>query len=120
FISLALCPEGGSSILLERIAGRRNAAKWLMLGEKFAAQEALDAGLISALSARGSALEDARQTAAKLAAKPIDALRLTKHMLREPGRAALMQAFDNERDRFNERLKSEEAQQIFQQFFKRG
>src|SRR5690606_12173208 len=30
FISLALCPEGGSSLLLEQIAGRRKAAQWLM------------------------------------------------------------------------------------------
>ena len=119
FISLALCPEGGSSILLERIAGRRKAAKWLLLGERFDAREALEAGLLTKLSEKGCALLDAQQTAAALRAKPIQALRLTKRMLREPGRAELMAAFDRERDNFNERLKCDEAQEMFSRFFRR-
>lgn len=119
FISLALCPEGGSSLLMERIVGRRHAAKWLLLGEKFGAREALDAGLLTSMSQSGCALDDARRTAAALCTKPIEALRLTKRMLREPGRAELMSTFDNERENFNERLKSDEAQQIFRRFFKR-
>lgn len=120
FISLALCPEGGSSVLLERIAGRRKAAQWLMLGERFGAQEAYEAGLLTAISERGQALADARATAASLSEKSIEALRLTKQMLREPGRAELMAAFDNERDRFNERLQSDQAQAIFKRFFERS
>lgn len=120
FISLALCPEGGSSLLLERIAGRRKAAQWLMLGERFGAREAHEAGLLTAISEQGRALDDAKATAAALAEKPLDALRLTKRMLREPGRAELMAAFDNERDRFNERLRSDSAQAIFQRFFERS
>lgn len=119
FISLALCPEGGASLLLERIAGRRKAAQWLMLGERFGAQEAYAAGLVSAISEPGGTLTDAKATAAALAEKPIAALRMTKRMMREPGRPQLMAAFDKERDHFNERLRSEEAQAIFKRFFER-
>lgn len=120
FISLALCPEGGSSILLERIVGRRKAAQWLLLGEKFGAQEAMQAGLLTALSEKGRTLQDARDTAAALGSKPLQALRLTKRMLREPGRPQLMATFDDERDKFNQRLKSDEAQEIFKRFFQRN
>lgn len=119
FISLALCPEGGSSLILEQLAGRRKAAQWLMLGEKFDVQEALEAGFVTAVSERGRTLADARKTADTLASKPIKALRVTKNMLREPGRPALMDAFDNERDQFKERLNSDEAQAIFKGFFDR-
>lgn len=120
FVSLALCPEGGSSLILERIVGRRKAAQWLMMGEKFGAQEAFEAGLVTAVSEHGQALADAHKAADTLATKPIQALRMTKSILREPGRPALMAAFDNERDCFNERLKSDEAQQIFKRFFDRN
>lgn len=119
FVALGLCPEGGSSLLLERIAGRRKAAEWLMQGKRFDAQEAFDAGLLTAVSDNGQALVDAKAAVATLAKQPIQALRLTKHMLREPGRAELNQAFDIERDRFQERLLTDEAQATFQRFFKR-
>ena len=119
FISMALCPEGGSSLLLERIAGRRKAAKWLLLGDGFDAREALEAGLLTEISEKGRVLQDARRTAAALRGKPIQALRLTKRMLREPGRAELMATFDRERENFNERLKCDEAQEIFRRFFRR-
>lgn len=117
FVSLALCPEGGSSQLLERIAGRRKATEWLLLGERFSAREAADAGLLTRLSAPGQALADAQATADTLAQKPAQALRLTKRMLREPGRAELMAVLDSERKHFQERLNSDEAQAVFRRFF---
>lgn len=119
FISLALCPEGGSSLLLEQIAGRRKTAQWLMLGNQFDAQDALEGGLVTSVCPCGQALAEARRTAAVLATKPLQALRLTKRMLREPGRPALMAAMDAERERFGERLASSEAQALFKRFFER-
>lgn len=119
FVSLGLCPEGGSSILLEAIAGRRKAAQWLLQGKRFDAREALNAGLLTALSENGQALADAQEVATSLARQPVAALRLTKRMLREPGRPALMQTFDTERDMFQERLGSDEAQAAFKRFFER-
>ncbi|NLC37090.1 MAG: enoyl-CoA hydratase [Alcaligenaceae bacterium] len=120
FVSMGLCPEGGSSQILERIAGRRKSSEWLLLGDRFSAREAAEAGLLTALSEPGQAMADARATAAKLAEKPIQALRLTKRMLREPGRAELMAVLDSERELFRERLNSEEAQQVFRNFFERS
>src|SRR5689334_562366 len=47
FVDLALVPEAGSSLLLPQFAGRRRAARYLLLGEPFGVDEALDAGIIS-------------------------------------------------------------------------
>ena len=119
FVTLGLCPEGGASLLLERQVGRRKASQWLLLGERFSAAEAAEAGFISAVSAEGQARQDADTTAIALMQKPIQALRLTKRMLREPARAELDATFDVERDRFQERLNSAEAQEAFRKFFER-
>lgn len=40
FINLGLVPEYASSYLLPKLAGRRKASEWLMLGEPFGADEA--------------------------------------------------------------------------------
>ena len=119
FVSLGLCPEGGSSTLLAQLVGARRAAEWLLQGKRFDATEACDSGFITAVTPPGQALARAQATAAALAQQPLQALRISKRMLREPARAQLMRTFDNERDLFTERLKSEEAQAAFRRFFER-
>lgn len=119
FVSLGLCPEGGSSTLLTQLVGARRASEWLLLGKRFDATEAYDSGFITAVAQPGQALALAQAAAAALERQPAQALRISKRMLREPGRARLMETFDNERDLFTERLKSEEAQAAFRQFFAR-
>src|SRR3990170_8850599 len=47
FVDLGLVPEAGSSLLLPRLAGRRRAARHLLLGEPFGADEARECGLVS-------------------------------------------------------------------------
>ena len=41
FVDLGLVPEAASSLILPRLAGRRAAARHLLLGEPFGAEEAL-------------------------------------------------------------------------------
>lgn len=117
FVSLGLCPEGGSSLLMAQMAGPRRTAEWLLLGKPFTAGQACDSGFITAVTPPGQALERARQTAEELATQPGQALRGSKRLLRRAGRIALEQAFDAERDLFAERLRSDEAQAAFQRFF---
>src|SRR5437764_12355250 len=47
FVDLALVPEAASTLLLPRLAGRRRAARYLLLCELFGAQEAEAIGLVS-------------------------------------------------------------------------
>lgn len=119
FLALGLCPEGGSSLLMARLAGTRRAAEWLLLGKPFSAREAADCGFITAVSATGKAMEDAQAAASALARQPVQALRASKRLLRQADQAALTQTFDRERDLFTERLQSDEAQAAFKQFFAR-
>lgn len=119
FVSLGLCPEGASSLLLSRIAGSRRAAQWLLGATPFGAAEAFDGQLLTAISATGDTLADARLCAQRLATHPVQALRLSKRMMRDPDRAEVARVLDAERDQFLARLHSAEAQAAFQKFFAR-
>jgi len=116
FVALGLCPEGASSLLLPRLAGARRAAQWLLQGKAFGADEAMQAGLATAVTEPGQALAAARATAAELAAQPREALRLTKSMLKRTDRAAIDETLDFEAAQFRARLQTPEAQQAFARF----
>ncbi len=84
FVNLGLCPEAGSSLLLQRLVGYPRAAELLMLGEPFDGAAAHAMGLVTALCEAGQLLPQAQATARKLAAKPRAALRATKAMMKRP------------------------------------
>ncbi|MGB3423911.1 MAG: enoyl-CoA hydratase-related protein [Castellaniella sp.] len=117
FVSLGLCPEGASSLLLPRLAGERRAARWLLGAEPFGAEDALAGQVLSAVA--DDPLAAARACAQSLAAQPGPAVRTSKRLLREPGRAEVHRVLDTEAAVFFERLKSPEAQAAFQKFFAR-
>src|SRR3954453_6492831 len=82
FVDLALAPEAASSLLLPWLAGRRRAARYLLLAEPFGAAEALDCGLVSHRVAVGGLDAKLKEIVAALLAKPAEALRLTQKLLR--------------------------------------
>ncbi|MEN5160400.1 enoyl-CoA hydratase-related protein [Achromobacter spanius] len=118
FVALGLCPEGASSLLLPRLAGRR-AAEWLMQGKAFSADDAVQAGLATSATPKGQALAAALATAADLARQPPAALRLTKAMMKRADRQAIQETLDYEAQQFRARLQTEEAQAAFAKFFKK-
>ncbi len=118
FVSLGLVPEGASTLLLPRLAGWKRAADLLLLGREFTAAEALQAGLLTGVTAKGGALARVREAAAQLQALPPEALRATKALLRRPDRAAVKEAIDLEMAEFRRRLPSPEAQAAFAAFFR--
>lgn len=118
FVALGLCPEGASSLLMPRLAGRR-AAEWLLQGKAFSAADAHEAGLATSVAPKGQALAAARATAADLARQPPAALRLTKAMMKRANRQAIQETLDYEAQQFRARLQTEEAQAAFAKFFKK-
>lgn len=118
FVALGLCPEGASSLLMPRLAGRR-AAEWLLQGKAFSARDAHEAGLATSVTAKGQALAAAQATAADLARQPPAALRLTKAMMKRADRQAIQETLDYEAQQFRARLQTEEAQAAFAKFFKK-
>jgi enoyl-CoA hydratase/carnithine racemase len=117
FVDLALVPEAASSLLLPRLAGRRRAARYLLLGEAFGADEALAIGVASHV-VEPAALETAlADTVQRLLAKPPGALRATQKLLRHGTRDEIVERMQLESQQFAERLESPEAKQAITAFF---
>jgi enoyl-CoA hydratase/carnithine racemase len=117
FVDLALVPEAASSLLLPRLAGRRRAARYLLLGEPFGAEEALDSGIASHVVAPAELDSAISETVAALLAKPAEALRLTQRLLRAGTEDEMLERMELENGYFAERLRSGEVKAAILGFF---
>ena len=117
FVDLALVPEAASTLLLPRLAGRRRAARYLLLAEPFGAEEAHDIGLISHLAPGGGLDEALDRIVAALLAKPAKALQLTQGLLRHGTADEILARMELESGHFAERLQSDEVKQAIAAFF---
>lgn len=115
FIDLALAPEAGSSLLMPAMLGATAARRFLMLGDTLEALDAASAGLVSGVYEDADA--KALETAQALAAKPHEAMRTTKQLMRDAIGGSVAAAIDREGEMFRERLASAEAQAQFAKFF---
>ena len=119
FVDLGLVPEAASSLLLPRLAGRRIAARYLLLCEPFGAREALDAGIVSHVAPAGDADRELQRLVAALLAKPAEALRRTQHLLRQGTRDEVLERMKVEGDEFADRLASDEVKAAIAAFFEK-
>jgi enoyl-CoA hydratase/carnithine racemase len=117
FVDLALVPEAASSLLFPRLAGRRRAARYLLLCEPFGAEEALGIGLISHRAAAGTVDEKLAEVLAILLAKPAEALGQTQRLLRHEAAGEILERMKLESSLFAERLSSAEVKEAIAAFF---
>jgi enoyl-CoA hydratase/carnithine racemase len=117
FVDLGLVPEAASSLLMPRLAGRRRAARYILLGEPFGVDEATEFGLVSHRVAKGGLSDALAGLVAKLLAKPPEALRLTQRLLRGEAHAEILARMELENGHFAERLRSDEVKQAITAFF---
>lgn len=118
FVDLGLVPEAGSSLLAPAIMGQQRAFALLALGEGLPAADACAAGLIHRV-VEADALEGAVFKAAEaLAAKPPEALKIARDLLRGP-RDDVIARIREEAEHFRARLKSDEARAAFMAFMSR-
>lgn len=117
FVELGLVPEAASSLILPALAGRRAAARMLLLGESFGAAEALAWGIASHVVPTGGAERALAETVATLLSRPPEALRLTQGLLRAGNKAAVLERILLESGHFGERLQSDEIKQAIAAFF---
>ena len=116
FVDLALVPEAASSLLAPRLMGHQRAFALLAAGEGFSAEDAMAAGLVWKVS---EAVEtDTIEAAARLAAKPPEALRIARDLIRGE-RADVASRIDLEAEHFATQLKSAEAKAAFAAFLAR-
>ena len=117
FVELGLVPEAASSLLLPRLSGRRAAARMLLLGESFGAEEAAQWGLVSHVVPAGGLDEALAAVVQTLLSRPPEALRMTQRLLRAADREAVKERIGVEGRHFGERLQSEEIKQAIAAFF---
>ena len=118
FVDLALVPEAASSLLTPRIMGHQRAFAMLVAGEGFSAASALDAGLIWKVVEPQEVEPQTLALAASLAAKPPQALKIARNLLRGP-REAVLERMDEELVQFSSQLRSPEARAAFEAFMRR-
>jgi len=121
FVSLGLCPEAASSLLLPRIAGYQRAAEKLLTGDAFDAQEALAMGIVNKVLPASELVAYATAQARKLIALPAASLRLTKSLMKTgvaaPNEVASVIA--TEAEHFGRMLRSPEAREAMTAFFEK-
>ena len=118
FVDLGLVPEAASSLLFPMLAGRRAAARTMLLTEPFSAADALSYGLASHVVPAGQAGAKADAIAEALLAKPAEALRLTQKLLRTSSdKEAVLARMNEENGHFAARLSSPEVAQAIMAFF---
>lgn len=119
FINLALCPEGGSSQLLPRVAGHRLAAELLMLGEVFDGEKAREAGIVNRVVPVAELMTTAMSAAKALAAKPQQAMSVTKALLKRPAGETTIETVNEEAIHFMDLVDAAAAKEIFSAFLEK-
>jgi enoyl-CoA hydratase/carnithine racemase len=117
FVPLGIVPEFGSTFLLPLIAGYQRAAKLLLLGRPFTAQEAHEAGIVTAVVE--DVIGEAEKAAAALAELPPESIRLTKRLMKQRYGDTLAATIDEETRIFTERLSSPEAKEAMSAFLEK-
>jgi enoyl-CoA hydratase/carnithine racemase len=117
FVDLGVVPENASSLTVPARLGHARAFALFGLGEPLTGADAAAWGLANAVLPAADVLPRARAAAERLAAKPPEALRFTKRLLRD--RETLLARMREEGELFAERLKSPEAAAAFAAFLQK-
>ena len=83
FVKLGIVPGDGGAWLLPRIVGQSKAFEMALTGDRIDAAEALACGLVSKVVPDAELPDAARALAARIAANPPQAVRMTKRLLKE-------------------------------------
>jgi enoyl-CoA hydratase/carnithine racemase len=118
FINLGLVPEGASSLLMPRTMGYQRAFAMLVMGRKFTADEAREAGFVNVVVAAGHTEAEARKVAREICALPAEAVAISRKLLKLPPED-MTRRIDQEGHLFGERMRSKEAIAAFKAFVER-
>jgi enoyl-CoA hydratase/carnithine racemase len=119
FVSLGLCAEFASSILVASNAGYVRAAEKLLLSEPFDVSEAIEMGIVNRALPPEEVLAYAQGRAERFNLLPPDAVRTTKRLMRASQKQHIGQVIAAEGAEFARLLRSDEAKEAFSAFFER-
>lgn len=117
FVSLGLCPEYASSLILPRLMGHVKAAEWLLLGDEISPSDALNAGLINAVV--DNPLAKAQEIAKRLALQAPSAVRTAKALMKRATKANVDDTITAEIVEFTRALKGPEFTEAVTAFFEK-
>jgi enoyl-CoA hydratase/carnithine racemase len=120
FTKLGLVPEGGSSVLFPLIAGRSRASWYMLSGEQFDANTALEMGLITRVTDDADVGGTVALMCGQLAEMGVNAIATTKRLLKVRTADAVATAIKDEAHAFDAALRSDEARAAFMKFMQRG
>jgi len=89
FVNLGIIPGDGGAWFLQRLVGYQRAAELTLTGRLLKAEEALQLGLFLEVVAPDELMTQARALAGRIAAKPPQAVRLTKRLMKLAQRSEL-------------------------------
>ncbi|WP_342310449.1 enoyl-CoA hydratase-related protein [Burkholderia pyrrocinia] len=95
FINVGIIPGDGGAWLLQRLVGYQRAAELTFSGRTFTGAQARELGIVLDAVGADQLLDTAQQLARGLAAKPPQALRLTKRLMKSAQRMELPDFLDH-------------------------
>lgn len=119
FVSLALVPEAASSLIAPRLMGHARAFEMLVMGRPLSPDQAVAAGIASRVLPPDEIEAAGFAAAAEIAAKPREAVKLSRRLIKgSPD--AILERIDEEARMFAQRLRSAEAQKAFMAFLNKA
>ncbi len=119
FINLAVVPEFGSSYSVPARIGYLRAAELILLGRSFDATRAADLGLVTQVVPNQDLMAAAIKTARTFAAKPADAMRASKRLMKTPFREQIEAAIWAELAEFSVHVRSDDAKEALRAFLEK-
>lgn len=118
FVGLGLIPEGAATLLVPAAIGHHRAFELLVMGRRMKAEAAYRAGFVNEIVESGKTLESALSCAREIAALPLEAVALTRRLMRA-SEMEIGERIQVELSHFNERMHSPEAAAAFASFLKK-
>jgi enoyl-CoA hydratase/carnithine racemase len=119
FVSLGLCSEFASSLLVPLAAGYQKAAEKLLLSEPISAEEAIEMKIVNRILPPDEVLPYAKRQAARFGALPPGSVRETKRLMKSAWKTVVEKTIVDEATTFGRMLGSAEAKEAFTAFFER-
>lgn len=116
FVKLGIVPEAGSSYLFPLLVGRSKATEVLLFGEKLTAQEAYKFNFVSRIYKMCDLDSVIWPTLRGFSYLPPQSLQISKRLMRNEEKKALLQAIDAECEELLKRFRSEEFMNALIQF----
>lgn len=119
FVTLGLCPEFASSLLIPLNAGYHTAVEKLLLADPISATEALEMKIVNRVLPRDDVRDFAIKQAERFNQLPPASVRTTKRLLRSGWKTLTEKTIVEEANLFGAMVRSAEAKEAFAAFFER-